>query len=455
MCFGWWTSHLCDIIKPMKHSAFRTTVLVFGFLFWLPVVSWAQDAVGVLPVQFGLEGDADGRILDRDVRFDPRALLALAQENDELALQRLLLENPSPYAATRALILGLLTRNSVVFLRNYGFENGQPDPNLSGPELTALLNGPLSGADLQALAGGARLLSEPELVGAGSAAEPRQFSLISLNNELRDVGFGARQRRDISPTIHNIVALTSQRKEFFLAQWLALRFSVSGGSAGLSQLLTMVARDDGVSSANKQRLLLQELGVTASDGFSPAQYGAMYVVLKSVTSALRNQLRVIVTLKTLRPNNNPNSDIAGLYTFRQIGLLVSLDPAAMAETLEHELGHLAWDTLLNFSQQNRYRQLHAQSTEGTIDFVSNYAQTNALEDYADTFEAYMQNTVAWMARSDGNEILREKLSFVALVLSPYVFETRSDLVGLTVRKALVLFSSGLPKLSETPLWQDL
>jgi len=440
----------------MKTRALRVVVVLLLCLLAVQALGWSQaDDVHPGPASFGLAGDAQGRHFDPDPRFDPTQLLALAGADDEEALQALLLDAPSAYALTRGLIVALLTEKSSAMLHQYAFELGQPDPDLSGPELTALLNSPLSEQDLRALARWPHLLENPDLIGAGAVAEQRRFDLISLNNELRDQGLGVRQRVALSGTLRKTVLLDAARQEVFVALWLPLVTSLAGQAAGgVSQLLSAVARDDGVSTAVKRRLIEGELGVRVVEGFSSGQYGAIYIVLKAVAPGLRNVLQEIVTLGAINPNQSPFSDIAGLYRARQIALKTSLDPDAIARVLEHELGHLAWATQLGLSQQGLYRQLHAQSQKRSLDFVSDYAETNVNEDFAETFQAYMQNTPSWLERSAKDDVLRQKFVVVASALAPYVYLTQSGLSGPVIRRAGVPFRRGLPDLLAVQ-WQVL
>jgi len=440
----------------MKTRALRVVVVLLLYLLVVPALGWSQaDDVHPGPASFGLAGDAQGRHFDPDPRFDPAELLALASADDEEALRALLLDAPSAYALTRGLILTLLTEKSSAMLHQYAFELGQPDPDLSGLELTALLNSPLSERDLRALARWPRLLENPDLIGAGALAEQRRFDLISLNNELRDQGLDVRQRVALSGALRKTVLLDAARQEAFVALWLPLVTSLAGQAAGgVSQLLSAVARDDGVSTEVKRRLIAGELGVRVVQGFSSGQYGAIYIVLKAVSPGLRNVLQEIVTLGSVNPNQSPFSDIAGLYRARQIALKTSLDPDAIAGVLEHELGHLAWATQLGLSQQGLYRQLHAQSQKRSLDFVSDYAETNVNEDFAETFQAYMQSTPNWLERSAKDDVLRQKFVVVASVLAPYVYLTQSGLSGPAIRRAGVPFRRGLPDLSAVQ-WQVL
>lgn len=435
----------------------RLVVIVLGLVCGSLLTGWAQsDGVSVSPVAVGVEGDGEGHLLDSDARFAPQALLALAQAGDDASLRALLVEAPSAYAATRGLILNLLGAASAPFLHDYAFEAGQVDPALSALELTALLNSALDGSDLEQLARSPQVLLQPERVGAGAAAEEREFAFIALMNEARLAGISVRQRVALSAPLNGVVEIGAARREAFLETWLDLRLTASGETAvGLSQLLTLVALDDDVSIFTKRQLLNVELGVPVGEGFTSAQYGAIYVVLKALPAELRDQLRRVVTLDALSPNTSPLSDIAGLYTGRQIGLKISLMPDAMAGVLEHEVGHLAWDTLLTFQQRSQYSQLHNRSQEGTLDFVSNYAQTNASEDYAETFQMYMQGTVGWIERSGTSQILRQKLTFAAIPLAPYAFETVGGLSGPQVRRAAVSFQNGLPDVSDPPVWETL
>lgn len=444
------------MLLPM-FTLLRLVVIVLALLCGSLFPAWAQsDGVSVSPVVVDVEGDGDGRLLDTDARFAPQALLELAQAGDDAALRALLVETPSSYAATRGLILNLLGDASAQFLHDYAFEAGQVDPALSALELTALLNSALGASDLAQLARSARVLLEPELVGAGAAAEDREFAFIALMNEVRLANATVRQRVALSAPLNAVVEIGTARKEALLEAWLGLRLTASGETAiGLSQLLTLVALDDDASISAKQQLLNVELGVPVGEGFTSAQYGAIYVVLKALPAELRDQLRRVVTLDVLSPSTSPLSDIAGLYTGRQIGLKVSLTPDAMAGVLEHEVGHLAWDTLLTFQQRSQFGQLHNQSRAGTLDFVSNYAQTNASEDYAETFQMYMQDTVGWIERSEKSQILRQKLAFAAIPLAPYAFETVGGLIGPQVRRAAVSFQNGLPNVAAPLVWETL
>jgi len=428
--------------------------LAFGLLL-AGTTGWAQaDGVGLVSTRFGLDGDAAGLRLDPDARFNPQHLLDLAKADDAVSLQALLTDSPSAYAVTRGLVLALLGEESVAFLRAYAFENGQPDSRLSGPELTALLNSPLPQADLLQLAVWKRLLDAPDLIGGGGVLEQRQFDLIALGNELRDAGVAVRARRDLIPALHAVVFLSAQRKAAFAPVWLSLKTGTTDQLLeGVSQLLTLVALDDDVDPTAKQALMLEELNVSVGNGFSSPQYGAIYVVLKVIPVALRSQLNRIDTLQTLSPNTSPTSDVAGLYTFRRIGLKISLSQEAMAGVLQHEIGHLAWGTTLTVQQRNRYAELHAQSQAGSLDFVSDYAQTNASEDYAEVFQAYMQDTGAWLSRSRRNDTLRQKLALAAVPLSPFAYQTLSGLAGPQLRRASVSFMGGLPELGGQVVWQ--
>lgn len=443
----------------MRYLLGMRTLLWRAVLVWCAslltvTLGWGQsDVVTVLPTAVGLEGDAAGQLLDPDPRHAPPALLALYRASDAAGLQALLVEGPSPFAATRALTLSLLGEESADFLRAYAFEGGAPDPALSGPELTALLNAlPLE--DARSLAVWDDLLNEPELVGAGAALEARAFQFIALGNALRASGLRAREQRELIEPLRQAVFLTPERKAAFLPDWLARNTGTTDRlEGGPSQLLTLVALDDGVEGQLKRGLIQSELGVPVGEGFSSAQLGAIYETLKVIPVALRNGLNRIDTLDVLSPSTPPTSDIAGLYTFRRIGLKVSLSPDGLVGTLQHELGHLAWDTMLTVQQRTRYGELYASSRKGTLDFVSNYAQTNAGEDYAEVFETYLQDTADWLARSAENDTLRQKLMLGAAPLLPFAYQTTSGLAGPQIRRATVAFRHGLPDLSPPLQWQ--
>jgi len=86
--------------------------------------------------------------------------------------------------------------------------------------------------------------------------------------------------------------------------------------------------------------------------------------------------------------------------------------------------------------------------------VSDYAETNVNEDFAETFQAYMQNTPSWLERSAKDDVLRQKFVVVASALAPYVYLTQSGLSGPVIRRAGVPFRRGLPDLLAVQ-WQVL
>ncbi len=449
------------IFKSMKAINIKIVILFLGLTLGLAsTAGWAQaDAFSLTPAQFSLEGDDEGHLLDADPRFGPKVLLDLFIAGDQAALIGLLSESPSPYAATRALILSFLTDESIAFLQSYAFEQGQPDDNLSEAELTVLFNSPLANSDVQRLASWMRLLNEPELIGAGLGADEFELAHLKLTGEIRslDIPFRGGQI-ELLRQIQALTNIEGDRLEFLLDVWVTLKLSpqlTNTAADGLSQLISMVAMADTVSTQIKKDLILEEFGVPVGNGFQNAQYGVIYVVLKSIPDRLRSTLRQVVTLQTLRPGNDPTSNIAGLYTGQRIAVKVSLGLEAFAGTFQHELGHLAWNTVLTFQQRNQYSQLYNQSQEGTIDFVSDYATTNALEDYAEVFQAYMDDSIGWTERTERSDLLRQKMALVASPLMPFVYETVAGLGGLRIQRARVMFQGGLPNLS-TPLgWERI
>lgn len=449
------------ILKGMKKTTIKLLLLFLGLTLGMAsTAGWAQaDTYSLVPAQFSLEGDSENRLLDADPRFGPKVIFDLFNEGNQAALIELLSESPSPYAVTRALIISYLTEESIGFLRSYAFEQGQPDENLSDAELTALMNSPLAESDIQRLASWMRLLNEPGLIGAGSEADAFAISRLFLRNEIRslDIPFRGGQI-ELLKQIQFITDITGDRLEFLLDVWMVLQNSpqlTSDAKDGISQLISMVAMADTVSTQVKKDLILEQFGIPVGNGFLNAQYGVIYIVLKSVPDHLRGNLRQVVTLQTLRPGNDPTSNVAGLYTARRIAVRVSLNLEAFTGTFQHEIGHLAWDTVLTFQQRNQYSQLYNQSQEGTIDFVSDYAMTNALEDYAEVFQAYMDDSIGWTERTERSSILRQKLALVASPLMPFVYETISNSGTIRIQRATVVFQSGLPNLS-TPLgWERI
>jgi len=438
----------------------------FGILFlglmlgMASTAGWAQaDIFSLAPAQYTLEGDSEGLLLDVDPRFGPKVLLDLFTAGDQATLVELLSESPSPYAATRALILSFLTEESIAFLQSYAFEQGQPDVNLTNAELVALFNSPLANSDIQRLASWTRLLNQPTLVGAGNGADGFVLTRLILRNEIRslDIPFRGGQI-ELLKQIQFMTDIEGDRLEFLLDVWSVLQNSpqlTAEAEEGISQLISMVAMAETVSIQIKKDLILGEFGVPVGDGFLNAQYGVIYVVLKSIPDRLRGTLRQVVTLQTLRPGNDPTSNIAGLYTGRRIAVKVSLSLEAFTGTFQHEIGHLAWDTVLTFQQRNQYSQLYNQSQDGTLDFVSDYSMTNALEDYAEVFQAYMDDSIGWTQRSDRSNILQQKLMLVASPLMPFVYETISNSGTIRIQRATVGFQGGLPNLS-TPLgWERI
>jgi hypothetical protein len=446
----------------MKHLKLLLSLTLMLLVTGLSGLS-QSDTIDVAPASIDLSGDVEGLRYDPDERFAFSVIFEHLNNQDEAAIIALLRDDPSPYEATRSTLFGVLNGFESLsvtasdFLHDYAFENGLPDEDLSATEFTALLNAALSVSDLIQLISWHQLLQSPDLIGGGTGIEQRQFDFFTLKTELQNhSNLRFREQLKFFTALEQSLFVTSARKETFWSTWLNLNRNLTGTlKDGASQLLTLVALDEGVEGSIKRDLILSELGVSVGDGFKAAQYGPIYVVLKGTPLTLRNNLRQLVTLDIFNPSaaNNPDSNIAGQYSNRRIGLRTTLNERVTAEVLAHEIGHLAFATILTSAQRSEYSRLHNQSSGG--DFVTDYAQTNQNEDFADTFEEYMVDTVGWLGRDLTSDILRQKFAIVATVLGPYIYKTTSGLGGVQIQRAMVPCVNGLPNISGTINWEVL
>lgn len=94
-----------------------------------------------------------------------------------------------------------------------------------------------------------------------------------------------------------------------------------------------------------------------------------------------------------------DGEITGLFAERQkrISLRVSPDGTFDQQTLTHEYGHYVWFHRLTKNDRKQYRGLYKRQAE-TRALVSNYAETNLEEGFAEAFAFYIQQPAVLKAK---------------------------------------------------------
>lgn len=90
-------------------------------------------------------------------------------------------------------------------------------------------------------------------------------------------------------------------------------------------------------------------------------------------------------------SGNGDGEIMGLFAERQkrISLRVAANGAMDLQTLTHEYGHYVWFHLLGKDDRKQYRGLYKRQAASRA-LVSNYAETNLEEGFAEAFAFYIQ-----------------------------------------------------------------
>ncbi len=230
------------------------------------------------------------------------------------------------------------------------------------------------------------------------------------------------------------------------------------GRSMLSAIVTATRINPSLKNAVAQRLNLAgvQLGIwndfgilvmnNGGAGFTDAQLTTIYNTLKLLPSALLRGTNAIVS---------EYSGAAGL-AFPQV-IVINSHPTittSLSYVVLHENGH-ELDYALSFAARAPFDQLHNVSGNNPANYVSSYAMTNRLEDFAETFAAYTMDTTGIIAQANANNstTLLDKIRFMAGLFAhqgadgqtyTHVFSANSD--GTITRTEVRLGANGLPVL---------
>lgn len=98
-------------------------------------------------------------------------------------------------------------------------------------------------------------------------------------------------------------------------------------------------------------------------------------------------------------SDNGDGEIMGLFAERQkrISLRVAPSGAMDLQTLTHEYGHYVWFHLLGKDDRKQYRALYKRQAASRA-LVSNYAETNLEEGFAEAFAFYVRQPAVLKSR---------------------------------------------------------
>ncbi|MCI2429332.1 right-handed parallel beta-helix repeat-containing protein [Candidatus Acetothermia bacterium] len=201
--------------------------------------------------------------------------------------------------------------------------------------------------------------------------------------------------------------------------------------------------------------------------FSERQCNIIYSSLKAVPEAMRRTTTSIT-------NNPSDPQIAGSYTGGgRINLFGPMLRRTLAFVFIHELGHAVQDRLVSRELNARWRELHRRSGDDPDNFVSDYAQTNQAEDFAETFAHYVEETlellkIARERAARNKTVLLEKVKLIFELFgttradglpAAFIYQLRmksdEEKTRLALRRTEVgLDAEGLPKISEATEWEE-
>lgn len=146
--------------------------------------------------------------------------------------------------------------------------------------------------------------------------------------------------------------------------------------------------------------------------FSEPQCNIIYSSLKAAPEGMRRTVTAIT-------NNPSDPQIAGTYTgMGRINLFGPMLRRTLSFVFIHELAHAVQDRFVSREMNTRWRELYRQSGKDPDNFVSDYAQTNQAEDFAETFAEYVDDTLGLLKlvrerAAKGKSLLLEKFKFMA------------------------------------------
>lgn len=201
--------------------------------------------------------------------------------------------------------------------------------------------------------------------------------------------------------------------------------------------------------------------------FSERQCNIFYSSLKAVPEGMRRTTTSIT-------NYPSDPRIAGSYTGAgRINLFGPMLRRTLAFVFLHELGHAVQDRFVSRELNARWRELHRRSGDDPDHFVSDYAQTNQAEDFAETFAHYVEDTlellrIARERAARNKTLLLEKVKFMTELfriaradgsLSAFIYQVHiksdDEKARLTLRRAEVeLDSDALPKIPPMIEWEE-
>lgn len=157
-----------------------------------------------------------------------------------------------------------------------------------------------------------------------------------------------------------------------------------------------------------------ELPAIADDAIfqTPTLYAS-----QTVTADCKNALAGILaeTPPTLLPDdlaielrNAPLTEFYGLSAAHAIKLNCDLPMRRLREVFYHELGHVIYDELAEEQKTVFEKRVAAYALGGAPNYVTQYALTNADEDFADSFMMYMTRRDVFLEKAEKSVVLREK-----------------------------------------------
>lgn len=109
----------------------------------------------------------------------------------------------------------------------------------------------------------------------------------------------------------------------------------------------------------------------------------------------------------------PLTEFHGLSAASTIKLNCGLPEKRFREVFYHELGHTIYETLAEEQKKIFEKRVAMYAASGAPNYITQYALTNADEDFADSFMIYMTRREVFLEKAEKSAVLREKYDFLA------------------------------------------
>lgn len=137
----------------------------------------------------------------------------------------------------------------------------------------------------------------------------------------------------------------------------------------------------------------------------------------TVSADCKNTLALLLaeTPPTLLPNdlaielrNAPLTEFHGLSAAHAIKLNCGLPEKRFREVFYHELGHIVYNGFLPEQKKVFEKREEMYAVNGAPNYITQYALTNADEDFADSFMIYMTRKEVFLEKAEKSAVLHKK-----------------------------------------------